>query len=152
MYRFTYLYVTVIIWQVFHNDCNKKIERSQVVWYIQIGGLIIHKIDYFTESLSQGYTRLDGDWDMGSLGLESIFISNVCDCVDNTIISGVWVWSTDNDSFLISSDVLQLSFFLVRFAIAGLNAVNEKIKEMISFLAKKVCCFCMTCSLLILRW
>jgi len=57
---------------------------------------------------------------MGTLGLESVLVSDVVDRVGLAIIGHEGVGSADHDGLLFGADVLELTLLLVLLAVAGL--------------------------------
>ncbi|KNC33944.1 hypothetical protein FF38_03536 [Lucilia cuprina] len=74
-----------------------------------------------------------GNGQMSTLGLETVFISNIVDSVGLTIISNEGVRALDDDSFFISTNILQLTLSLSFNTIAGSKTVKGN--QEISFIA-----------------
>lgn len=64
---------------------------------------------------------------MGTLGLESIFIGNVCDSVNNPIGSCKTELSTYGDGFVFSSSIVQLSGFLLGNSVASFKTATNRV-------------------------
>lgn len=68
---------------------------------------------------------------MGTLGLETVLISDVVDGVNLAIITGVRVWTLNGDSFLFGAQVLDFAGFFWSDAVAGFLAAISKTKVLL---------------------
>lgn len=73
-------------------------------------------------------------WQMGTLRLESVLVSDVVDGVHLTIITGERVRATDDQGLNIIAQLLQLRLLLALVAIAGLETVERRTR----FVKKKL--------------
>lgn len=64
---------------------------------------------------------------MGTLWLETIFVSDVGDFISHTVRSNVPEGSTNSDGFVFSSNIVQLSLFLGGDAVAGLVSRHKSV-------------------------
>ena len=70
-----------------------------------------------------------GNGQMSTLGLETVFISNVFNFIGDTIISNVFVRALDRDGFSFSTDILQDTFLFGIGTIAGFESLGGKGKQ-----------------------
>ena len=63
---------------------------------------------------------------MSTLGLETVFISNIFNFIGDTIISNVFVRALDRDGFVFSADILQDTFLFGIGTITGFESFLGK--------------------------
>lgn len=71
----------------------------------------------------ENWNLCSGGWYVRTFWTETVFAGGVGDRVSFSIISNVSISAMDENSFIIGTDVLQFTFFIVGFSITGLITV-----------------------------